>query len=82
MLEEVAWFGKPFALFAGPTYYPAPGWRGHLGQFQSVAEAEKEGRLVADEWYGWWQVVDLRNLEIVAGEGSGHTGLFGKMSAA
>ena len=72
---------SPFALFAGATYYPAPGWRGHCGQFDTIEAAQKEGERIAEESYGWWQVVDLRKLEIVAGEGSGHTGLFGKVSA-
>lgn len=71
----------PFALFAGSTYYPAPGWQGHRGQFASVEEASVKGKTLADKECGWWQVVDLRVLEIVAGEGAGHTGLFGKVSA-
>lgn len=72
---------KPFALFSGSTYYPAPGWMGHRGQYANLEEAEKEGNKQAKEAYGWYQVVDLRILEIVAGEGSGHTGLFGQCPA-
>jgi hypothetical protein len=71
---------KPFALFDGATYYPSPGWMGHRGQYATLEAAVADGQKHAEEQYGWWQVVDLRTLEIVAGEGSGHTGLFGKVS--
>lgn len=73
---------QPFALFTGATYYPAPGWQGHRGQFESLEEASKLGEKYAKDDYGWWQVVDLRELKIVAGEGAGHTGLFGMCPAA
>jgi hypothetical protein len=72
---------KPFALFAGPTYYPAPGWQDHQGQYASVDEARENGEKIARDEYGWWQVVDLRHLKIVAGEGSGHSGLMGQIQA-
>lgn len=71
----------PFALFAGATYYPAPGWQGHRGQYSTLEEASAIGKRLADEEYGWWQVVDLRELKIVAGEGAGHTGLCGMCPA-
>jgi hypothetical protein len=71
----------PFALFDGATYYPAPGWMGHRGQYATIEAAAADGQKYADEQYGWWQVVDLRTLKIVAGEGSGHTGLFGACPA-
>ena len=72
---------QPFALFSGATYYPAPGWQGHCGQFATIEDAAVLGKKMADEMFGWWQVVDLRELKIVAGEGSGHTGLFGACPA-
>ena len=72
----------PFALFAGATYYPPPGWMGHRGQFSSLDEAAEKGKKLAEELYGWWQVVDLRSLKIVAGQGSGHTGLLGLCPAS
>lgn len=75
------WLDKPFALFAGATYYPSPGWQGHMGQYGDVEAAAERGKRAADEMYGWWQIVDLRTLEIVAGEGSGHTGLWGPCEA-
>ncbi len=81
MNESLVWLETPFALFAGATYYPDPGWRGHYGQFASVDEARTKGVQVAEEEYGWWQVVDLRTLKIVAGEGMGQTGLFGEVPA-
>jgi hypothetical protein len=72
----------PFALFAGATYYPAPGWKGHRGQYATVEEAAAIGEKIAEEEFGWWQVVDLRKLKIVAGEGAGHTGFWGECPAA
>ena len=76
-----ALLANPFALFAGRKYYPHPGWQGHCGQFSSIEDAATKGKKLAEDEYGWWQVVDLRLLEIVAGEGSGHTGLFGECPA-
>ena len=76
------WADAPLALFAGPTYYPSPGFRNHVAQFASLEEACAKGRQLAEEEYGWWQVVDLITLKIVAGEGAGHSGLFGKVAAA
>lgn len=76
-----AWLDRPFALFAGATYYPAPGWQEHRGQHATLEEATAIGKKLAEEEYGWWQVVDLRELKIVAGEGAGHTGLFGMCPA-
>ena len=73
---------RPFALFAGETYYPAPGWQGHRGQYATLKEATAIGKELAKEKYTWWQVVDLRKLKIVAGEGAGHTGLLGMCPAA
>jgi hypothetical protein len=72
---------NPFALFDGATYYPAPGWMGRRGQYATIEAAAADGQKHAEEQYGWWQVVDLRTLKIVAGEGSGHTGLFGACRA-
>lgn len=70
-----------FALFSGATYYPAPGWKGLTGFYETLEAAVDQGKKEAEEAYGWWQVVDLEKREIVAGEGSGHSGLFGKVSA-
>ena len=78
---EVSWGDEPFALFAGSTYYPAPGMRDIVGLHSALDEAIKQGKVKAKEYYGWFQVVDLRTLTIVAGEGSGHTGLFGLCAA-
>lgn len=76
------WEATPLALFAGPTYYPSPGFRDLRGLFASLDDAEREGKKIAGDEYGWWQVVDLFTLDIVAGEGKGHSGLFGPVSAA
>jgi hypothetical protein len=76
------WADAPLALFAGPTYYPSPGFRNHVAQFAALEEACAKGRQIAEDEYGWWQVVDLMTLKIVAGEGAGHSGLFGKVAAA
>lgn len=76
------WADAPLALFYGPTYYPSPGFRNHQGQFSSLEEACAAGKKGADDEYGWWQVVDLMTLQIVAGEGAGHSGLWGKVPAA
>lgn len=80
-LPAPAWLDAPFALFAGATYYPSPGWRGHMGQYGRMDAAVERGKHAAEEMYGWWQIVDLRTLTIVAGEGSGHTGLWGQCDA-
>jgi hypothetical protein len=63
----------PFALFDGVTYYPAPGWTGHRGQYATLEAAVAAGQKYAEEQYGWWQVVDLRTLKVVAGGGSDPT---------
>ena len=76
------WADAPLALFFGPTYYPSPGFRNHRGQFASLEDACAAGKNGAEDEYGWWQVVDLMTLQIVAGEGAGHSGLFGKVPAA
>ena len=76
------WEATPLALFAGPTYYPSPGFKSFVGLFSSLEDAEREGKKHAEDAYGWWQVVDLFTLNIVAGEGKGHSGLFGPVSAA
>ena len=76
------WEATPLALFAGPTYYPSPGFRDLRGLFASLEDAELEGKKIAAEEYGWWQVVDLFTLNIVAGNGKGHSGLFGPVDAA
>lgn len=78
----VTWAATPLALFAGPTYYPSPGIRSAQGLFATPEEAEQRGKQIAAKEYGWWQVVDLRTLTIVAGNGFGYSGLFGKVSAA
>lgn len=72
---------KPYLLFAGSTYYPAPGWQGLIGEFEDLEDAVKIGKQKAEYYFGWYQVVDIRTRKIVAGEGSGHTGLFGECSA-
>lgn len=71
---------KPFILFAGDTYYPAPGWHNYDGDFATLEAACKSGKagLCAGEW---WQVVDLNTKRIVAGEGEGYTGLFELLKA-
>lgn len=79
---KLYWEATPLALFAGPTYYPSPGFRDLRGLFASLEDAVQKGKDIAVEEYGWWQVVDLFTLNIVAGEGKGHSGLGGYMSAA
>ena len=79
---RLQWEATPLALFAGPTYYPSPGFRDLRGLFASLEDAEREGKKIAADEYGWWQVVDLFTLNIVAGEGKGHSGLFGPVNAA
>jgi len=73
-----------FAAFAGFEYYPSPGWTAFLGAFTTLDEAISTAKEAEKEVYdnvGWWQVVDLLKLEVVAGEGSGHTGLYGSFPA-
>lgn len=61
---------KRFLLFAGETYYAAPGWRGFVDSFDTLEEAIAAGKLDGSDW---WQVVDLEQGEIVASEGRVHT---------
>jgi len=73
-----------FVAFAGYTYYPSPGWTAHIGVFVTLDEAIHAAKEAHESVYGgdsWWQVVALDRLEIVAGEGEGHTGLFGAFPA-
>jgi len=72
---------KPFALFSGQAYYPAPGWTDYDGDYETLAEAIKVGKRKCESSYEWWQVVDLNRKIIVAGEGEGYTGLFSKFPA-
>ncbi len=72
---------KPFILFCGFTYYPAPGWQGYIGDFETLETACEAGRQEILDMHDWWQVVDLNKKAIVAGEGEGHTGLFGLFPA-
>lgn len=74
---------KNFIVFCGFTYYASPGWQGFHGRFETLAEAVSVGEAIEADVYsscGWWQVVDLSKDEIVAGEGTCHTGLFGRFS--
>ena len=80
-MNEPSWKDSPLALFAGPKYYPSPGFRNHIGQFDDLTLAAAAGRKIAEEEFGWWQVVDLMTLQIVAGDGQGHSGLWGLVGA-
>jgi hypothetical protein len=57
---------KRFGLFAGYQYYPLGGMKDFRGRFDTVEEAENEGKRLnnltdAD----WWQVIDLQTFETV-----------------
>lgn len=52
---------KPFALFAGDSWYPAGGWNDFIDYYPSVEEASVRG---AQE--DWWHIVDLRAFVRVA----------------
>ena len=81
-MNSPTWKDTPLALFVGPKYYPSPGFRNHIGQFDDLEQASAVGRKLAeDEGLGWWQIVDLMTLQVVAGDGAGHSGLFGLVSA-
>jgi hypothetical protein len=75
---------KRYVLFAGPTYYPAPGWCGMVETSDDLESLTETGKKKADDYYGWWQIVDVTTDEgtVVAGEGEGHTGLYGLFSAS
>jgi hypothetical protein len=72
---------RPFLLFCGQTYYPDPGWQGYFNSYATLDEAETVAKQRIADSADWWQVVDVRTRLIVAGEGAGHTGLFGLVSA-
>ena len=81
-IAAITWLDKPFALFAGAKFYSSPGWHDYCGQHATLSDASTVGKAkLTSSSDDWWQVVDLRTLEIVAGEGSGHTGLFGEIPA-
>lgn len=69
-----AWFGTPLALFAGAAFYPRPALLDLRGLYSSLGEASSRGAEIADECFGWWQVVDLRTLRTVAGGGNWQNG--------
>ena len=56
---------KPFAAFYGAKYYPGEGWEDFIGAFATLDEAKERATAKLD-MYEWWQVVDLRTLEIAA----------------
>jgi hypothetical protein len=72
---------KRYALLSGATYYPYPGWQGFSGWFDDIEAATAAGQKAAEEAYGWFQVLDTTTFKIVAGEGTGHSGLFGMVDA-
>lgn len=57
---------KHYALFAGSTYYPIGGFSDFKGLHSELESATSEGKRMADDECGWFHVVDLRTLEIVA----------------
>lgn len=73
---------KRFALLAGDTYYPQPGWNGFDSWHDTAEEAVSQGEEIVSEWGKWYQVLDTHDFKIVAGNGEAHTGLFGKVSCA
>jgi len=73
---------KPFALLVGEKYYASPGWHAYVNSFETLIEAIKQGRAEKEKCgVRWFQVVDLRDLTIVAGGGCAHTGLTGEVQA-
>lgn len=72
---------RPFVVFWGYKYYAAPGWQNYIGDAETLEEAINIGKEKCSNEYEWWQVVDLMKKEIVAGEGSSHTGLYGEFAA-
>lgn len=75
---------KRYAVFAGATYYPAAGIASLAGVFQTadiaISEAKKltkesksvNGERLGDYDLGWWQVVDLLELTVIAGCGDAY----------
>lgn len=56
---------KPFIVLSGPRYYPS-GW----GDFQGAADSIEGARVIADravegECLWWWEIVDLRLMQVV-----------------
>jgi len=75
---------NPFLIFCGYSYYASPGWEGFIGRSDSLENAIAKGKAYEIDILdgcGWWQVVDIRTDEIVAGEGRSHTGLCGESQA-
>lgn len=64
---------KPFGLFADFAYYPYGGMWDYRGDFATVEEARAfakrpQGESWEEPW-DWFQIVDLRTMEVVEAEG-------------
>ena len=53
---------KPFLVFAGYDYYPAPGIRDYRGRYATKEEAQQAAEAEIEETLSWAQVVDVREL--------------------
>ena len=58
---------KPFLVFAGYDYYPAPGIRDYRGRYATKEEARQAAEAHV-ETLSWAQVVDVRELGDHAGK--------------
>ena len=59
---------NPFILLCGCPKSPK-GWHYHCKRFATLNIARKEGERVQTDIYknrGWWEVIDLREEELVA----------------
>jgi hypothetical protein len=67
---------KPFILFTGDTYYPGPGWANYRGSFDTLEDALTFALDPMTSSFDWWQIVDIRLRQIVAGDGEGFGGVY------
>lgn len=56
---------RPFIVLSGTRYYPS-GW----GDFKGATDSIEEARTIADravegECFWWWEVIDLRIMQVV-----------------
>ena len=55
-----------FVLFSGSTYYASGGWLDMQGSYSDLESAWTAAQeLMKNDWFEWWQIVDLEQGEIV-----------------
>ena len=62
---------KHFLLFAGDRHYPGGGWHDFVSDYDTLEEAEKEGKKNDEKDIAgvicsrWWHIVDTKEKKIL-----------------